>query len=65
MERTKTNKVSQRVEIDATPPSPVDSVSVKTSPEVIQGEDHVASFDAEQVENIDENVELFAAIEPR
>ena len=26
------------------------------------GGDHVASFDAEQVEDIDENVELFAAI---
>jgi len=29
------------------------------------GEDHVASFDAEQVENIDENVELFVAIETK
>ena len=26
------------------------------------GGDHVANFDAEQVEDIDENVELFAAI---
>ena len=26
------------------------------------GRDHVASFDAEQVEDIDENVELFAAL---
>jgi len=34
---------------------------VKTSPEVTPGEDHVANFDAEQVEDIDENVELFAA----
>ena len=50
------------MEIDATPPSPVGSVSVRTSPDVTSGEDHVASFDAEQVEDIDENVELFTAI---
>jgi len=42
VERTKTKKVSQRVEDDATPPSPVGSVSVKTSPDVTPGEDHVA-----------------------
>jgi len=47
IERTKTNEVSQRVEIDATPPSPVGSVSVKTSLDVTPGGDHVASFDAE------------------
>jgi len=29
---------------------------------VTPGGDHVASFDTEQVEDIDENVELFAAI---
>ena len=62
VETTKTKEVSQRVEVDATPPSLVGSVSVKTSPEVTPGEDHVACFDAEQVEDIDENVELFAAI---
>ena len=62
MERTKTKEVSQWVEVDATPPSPVGSVSVRTSPEVTSGGDHVASFDAEQVEDIDKNVELFAAI---
>ena len=39
------------MEVDATPPSPVDSVSVRTSPDVITGGDHVASFDAEQVED--------------
>ena len=32
VERTKTKEVSQWVEVDATPPSPVGSVSVKTSP---------------------------------
>ena len=31
VKRLKTNDVSQRVEIDATPPPPVDSVSVRTS----------------------------------
>jgi len=46
VERTKTKEVSQRVEVDATPPSPVGSVSVKTSPNVTPGEDHIASFDA-------------------
>ena len=65
MERTKTKEVSQRVEVDATPPSPVGSVSVKTSPDVTSGGDHVASFDADQIEDIDENVKLFATIEPR
>ena len=62
VERTKTKEVSQRVEVDATPPSPVSSVSVKTSPDVTSGGDHVVRVDAEQVEDIDENVELFAAI---
>ena len=62
MERTKTKKVSQQVEVDATPPSLVGSVSVKTSPKVTPGENHVARIDTEQVEDIDENVELFAAI---
>ena len=50
------------MEVDAIPPSPIGSVSVKTSPDVTPSGDHVASFDAEQVEDIDENVELFAAI---
>ena len=65
VERLKTKDVSQRVEVDATPPSPVGSVSVRTSPDVTLGGDHIASFDAEQVEDIDENVELFAAIETK
>ena len=60
--RTKTKEVSQRVEVGATPPSLVGSVSVKTSPEVTPSEDHVSSFDAEQVDDIDENIELFAGI---
>ena len=62
VERLKTKDVLQRLEVDATPPSPVGSISVRTSPDVTPGEDHVASFDAEQVEDIDENIELFAAI---
>jgi len=57
-----TKEVSQRVEIDATPPSPVGSVSVKTPPNVTPGGDHVARVDTEHAEDIDENVELFAAI---
>ena len=62
VERTETKEVSQRVEVDATSPSPVGSVSARTSPDVAPGEDHVASFNAEQVDVIDENVKLFAAI---
>ena len=50
------------MEIDVTLPSPVGLVSVKTSPDVTPGGDHVARVDAEQVENINENVKLFAAI---
>ena len=65
MERTETKEVSQRVEVDATPLSPVGSVSVKTSPDVTPGGDHVARVDTEQVEDIAENVELFAAIGTR
>jgi len=62
VERTKTKEVSERVEVDTTPLSPAGSVSVKTSPNVTPGGDHVTSFDAEQVKDIDENVKLFAAI---
>jgi len=62
VERIKTKEVSQWVEVDATPPSPVGSVSVRTSPNVTPGGDHVISFDAEEVENIDENVKLFVVI---
>jgi len=47
VERLKTKKVSQRVEVDATPPPLVGSISVRTSLDVIPGENHVASFDAE------------------
>ena len=60
VERTKTKDVSQRVDVDATPPPPVGSVSVRISPDVTPGE-IVASFDVEQVEDIDENVEWFKA----
>ena len=47
MERTKTKEVSLRVEVDATPPSPVGSVSMRTSSDVTPSRDHAASFDAE------------------
>ena len=62
VERTETKEVSQRVEVHATNPSPVGSVLVKTSPDVIPGRDHVARVDTKQVEDIVEDVELFAAI---
>jgi len=63
VKRLKTKDVSQRVEVEATPPLPVGSVSVRTSPDMTPGGDHVTNFDAEQVEDIDENVKLFATIE--
>ena len=47
VERTKIKDVSQRVEIDATLPSPVGSVSVRISLDMTPSENHVASFDAE------------------
>jgi len=59
MERMKTKGVSQWVEVDVTSPSPVGSVSVENSLNVTLSRDHVASLDAEHVE---EDVELFAAI---
>jgi len=41
VERTKTKDVSQRVEVDATPPPPVGSVSVRTSSDVTSSGDHM------------------------
>ena len=49
------------VEVDATPPSPVGSTSVKTSSDVTPDGDHETKSDAEQVEDIAEDVEVFAA----
>ena len=62
VERLKNKDISQGVEVDVTLPPLVGSVSVKISSDMTPGGEHVASFDAEQVEDIDENVELFAAI---
>ena len=53
VERLKTKDVPQRVKVDATPPPLVGSVSVRTLSDVTPS-DHIASFDAEQVEDIDE-----------
>ena len=64
MERTETKEVSQRVEVDVTPPSPVGSVTVRTSPHVTQGGDHVARVDTEQVEDIDEKSNCLQPLEP-
>jgi len=49
VERLKIKDVSQRVEIDATAPSPVASISIGISPDVTSGRDHVAVMDTEQV----------------
>ena len=53
VERTEIKEVSQRVEVDATPSSPVGSASVETSSDVTPSEDR---------DTIVEDVELFAAI---
>ena len=50
------------MDVDATLSPPVGSVSVRTSPNVTPSGDHIASFDAEQVEDNDENIELFITI---
>jgi len=47
VESMKTKEVSQRVEDDATPCSPIGSVSVGISPDVPSVGDHVAILDAE------------------
>ena len=46
------------MQVDATPPSPVGSTLEKTSPDVTSGEDHVSRVDAEQVEDIVEDLSL-------
>ena len=46
----KTKDVSQRMEVDATPPFSVGSVSVGISPDLTPRGDHVAVLDAEYVE---------------
>ena len=54
VERMKTQNISQRVKVNATPPSPVGSVSVGISPDMTPGRDHVTDLDVEQVEgNVD------------
>jgi len=51
-ERLKIKNISQWVEVDATPPSPVDSVLVGISLDVTPGGDHVVVMDTEHVELI-------------
>jgi len=52
VERKKIKDVSQRVEFDATPPSPVGSVSVGISSNVTLSEDHIAILDVEKIDLI-------------
>jgi len=49
VESEKTNRISQHVESGATPPSPDSSVSFEITPEVTQGDDHVADEDADEM----------------
>ena len=62
MERKKINDVLKRVEVNATLPPLVSSVLVRISPDVAPSGDRVATLDDKQVEDIDENLELFATI---
>ena len=55
----KTKDISQWVEVDTTPPSPVGSMSVGISPDVTLGGDHTTGLNAKQVE---EKFDLLAAI---
>ena len=57
--RMKTKDESYWVEVDATPPSPVGSLSAGISPDVTLGGDRVAVLD---VEHVEEKIDLFAAI---
>ena len=50
VERLKAKDVSQWVEVDATPPSRVGSVSIGISPDVTSGGDNVVIMDIEQAE---------------
>ena len=49
----KMKDVSHRVEVDATPPFSVSSLSVGISSDVTPGGDHVAVLDTELVEHVD------------
>jgi len=62
VERTKTKDRLHRVEVDATASSPVGLALEETSSEVTAGGDYETKIDAEQIEDIAEDVELFAAI---
>jgi len=50
VDRIKTKDVSQRMDVDAIPPSPVGSVLVGISPDVTPGGDHLFVLKAKQVE---------------
>ena len=63
VERMKTKDISQRVEVNATPSSPVGSVLVRISLNVTLNGDRVAGLNVGQVEGKD--VELFAAKETK
>ena len=47
VERTEIKEVLQRVEVDVTPPSPVDFVSLWISPDVTPSGDRVVVLDVE------------------
>ena len=51
MESEKTNRISQQVESESTPPSPDSSMSFEITPKVIQDDDHVADKGADDDED--------------
>ena len=55
MERLKTKDLLQWVEINTTPQSPIGSISVRISPVMTPGRDHIAVMDTEQVELVATN----------
>ena len=65
VERTETKEVSHRVEVDATPPSPVGLVSVKTSPDVTPGGDHVAGLILNRLKTLMRMSNCLQPLEPR
>ena len=62
VERMETKGGSQRVEVDATPSSSVGSALDEISPDVTPGGDRDTRIGVEQMDDIVEDIELFAAI---
>jgi len=51
VESEKIKRISQQIESNATPPSIDSSVSFEITPEMTQGDDHIADEDADDVKD--------------